>query len=170
MASSVLQEQWDRFVEDVPSGSEPVLSKQHFAEWAPLYLDTDQESRTYSPEGVKVPSGPVQEIAEAQAGRFAYDPGLIKAPVAIIRGEWDHLVTDADAHWLFEALKNSPLKRDVKINRATHLMHLESSRYALYREAQQFLDGGDQPSIGLCEKCHADGSNPNTDANSGDKK
>ncbi len=165
-----LQEQWDRFIEDVPSGSEPVLSTQHFAEWAPLYLDTDQESRTHFPESVKVPSGPVQEIAEAQAGHLAYDPSLIKAPVAIIRGEWDHLVTDADACWLFEALKSSPLKRDVQINRATHLMHLESSRYALYREAQQFLDGGDQPSIGLCEKCQADGSNPNTDASSGGKK
>ena len=142
-----LQDQWDRFVKDVPPGSAPVLSKKHFAEWGPLYLDTDQESRTHSPEGVKVPCGPLQEIAEAQAGHLAYDPGLIKAPVAIIRGEWDHLVNDADACWLFDALKNSPIKRDVKINRATHLMHLESSRYALYREAQQFLDGGDQPSI-----------------------
>jgi hypothetical protein len=165
-----LQEQWDRFVEDVPPGSQPVLSKRHFAEWGPLYLDTDQESRTHSPEGVKIPSGPVQEIAEAQAGHLAYDPGLIRAPVAIIRGEWDHLVTDDDARWLFGALKNSPVKRDIKISHATHLMHLERNRYALYRETQQFLDGGDQPSIGLCENCEADQSRPCTNSTSGDKE
>jgi pimeloyl-ACP methyl ester carboxylesterase len=141
-----LQEQRERFIEDVPGGEDSVLSKRHFAEWSPLYLDTDHESRTRSPESVKVPSGPVQEIAEAQAGHLAYDPALIKAPVAIIRGEWDHLVTDADARWLFGALKNSPIKRDVKISRATHLMHLELNRYSLYREAHLFLDGGDQSS------------------------
>src|SRR5438128_583899 len=76
---------------------------------------------------------PPGEIAEAHSGRLAYDPASIRAPLAIIRGEWDHLVTDRDAGWLFAALKNSPLKRDVKISRGTHLMHLETSRYALYR-------------------------------------
>jgi len=44
-----------------------------------------------------------------------------------------------DAHWLFDALAGSPIRRDIKISRATHLMHLESSRYALYREAEAFL-------------------------------
>ena len=138
-----LQEQWERFVEDVPSGESPVLSQRHFDEWGARYLETDPESRTRCPASVKVPSGPVQEIAEAQAGRLAYDPGLIKAPVAIIRGAWDHLVTDADAHWLFEALKDSPVRRDIKISRSTHLMHLESGRFALYRETQTFLEGRD---------------------------
>jgi pimeloyl-ACP methyl ester carboxylesterase len=147
-----LQDQWDRFVEDVPPRDTPVLSKKHFEEWGPLYLQTDRESRTRSPHSVKVPSGPVQEIAEAQAGRLPYDPAIVKAPVVIIRGEWDHLVTDADACWFFEKLKNSPIKRDVKISHATHLMHLERSRYALYRETQLFLDGGDQPNISVNEK------------------
>jgi hypothetical protein len=36
------------------------------------------------------------------------------------------------------------VKRDVKIGRATHLMHLEENRYALYHEAQTFLDEGDR--------------------------
>jgi hypothetical protein len=37
------------------------------------------------------------------------------------------------------------VKRDIKISRATHLMHLEENRYALYRETQTFLSGGDCP-------------------------
>jgi hypothetical protein len=61
--------------------------------------------------------------------------------VAIIRSEWDRMCTDADAKWLFDALSGSPVKRDVKISRATHLMHLAKSRYSLYRETQTFLEG-----------------------------
>jgi hypothetical protein len=33
------------------------------------------------------------------------------------------------------------MRRDVKIGRATHLMHLEENRHALYREAETFLSG-----------------------------
>ncbi len=51
------------------------------------------------------------------------------------------MCSDSDAKWLFDALSGSPVKRDVKISRATHLMHLEESRYALYRETQTFLEG-----------------------------
>lgn len=138
-----LDEQRNRFAEDVPANQSAVLSRHHFDEWGPLYLETDSESRTRSPESVKIPNGPTQEIAEAHAGHLAYDPAFITAPVAIIRGEWDSLVTDDDAHWLFQALKRSVIKRDVKISKATHLMHLEQSRFALYREAHTFLNGGD---------------------------
>jgi pimeloyl-ACP methyl ester carboxylesterase len=138
-----LQQQWDRFVADVPGGEKPVLSRQDFDKWGPTYLATDTESGGRSPESVKVPSGPAQEIGEAQAGHLAYDPALIKAPVEIVRGAWDHLVTDADAQWLFDALSASPIKRDIKIGRGTHLMHLEAMRYALYRESTTFLLGND---------------------------
>jgi pimeloyl-ACP methyl ester carboxylesterase len=145
-----LADQWDRFTAEVPSGEPAVLARDHFEEWGSLYLDTDSESRSRSPASVKTPSGPWQDIAAAGAGDLAYDPSLVRAPVAIIRGEWDGLATDADARWLFDALKASPVKRDVKIGRATHLMHLEENRYALYREAQIFLDGCDrQPTLRL---------------------
>jgi esterase/lipase len=61
----------------------------------------------------------------------------------IVRGEWDSVTTDTDAHWLYEALRAAPLKRDVVISRGTHVMHLERSRYQLYREVQVFLEGQD---------------------------
>jgi pimeloyl-ACP methyl ester carboxylesterase len=140
-----LQDQWDRFVADVPAGETPVLSRRHFDEWGERYLDVDPDSRARLPAAVKTPGGAFQDIFDAWAGRLAYDPGLIRAPVMLIRGEWDSYCTDADARWLFDALKASPLRRDVKIARATHLMHLEETRYALYREAQAFLEGGDSP-------------------------
>jgi len=135
-----LQDQWDRFVADVPKGEAPVLSRRHFDEWGEAYLDSDPESRTHAPAAVKVPSAAFQDIYDAWAGDLAYDPGRVRAPVAIIRGEWDSLCNDADARWLFDAL-GSAEKRDIKISRATHLMHLEENRAALYRETECFLKG-----------------------------
>lgn len=140
-----IEDQWKRFVEDVPGGEPAVLSRRHFDVWAPLYLDSDPHGRDRTPPNVKIPGGPSQDIANAWAGHLAYDPALIQAPLAIIRGEWDSLVTDADARWLFDALTASPVRRDIKIARATHLMHLEENRVALYREAETFLRGGDRP-------------------------
>ena len=131
-----LQDQWQRFTAEVPSGELPVLSRRHFAEWGERWLDSDPASRTRTPPSVQTPSGPWFDIGCAWAGDLAYEPARVRAPVAIIRGEWDSMCTDADAAWLFGAFTSSPIRRDVKIGRGTHLMHLEASRYALYRETQ----------------------------------
>jgi pimeloyl-ACP methyl ester carboxylesterase len=144
-----LKDQWDRFTETVPHDAAPVLSRRHFDEWGERYLDIDPDSRTRTPAAVKVPSGAFQDIFDAWAGELAYQPGLVRAPVAIIRGEWDAYCTDADARWLFDALVRSPDKRDIKISRGTHLMHLEAMRYALYRESIAFLAGvSEEPAAG----------------------
>lgn len=138
-----LQEQWDRFTAEVPAGEPPVLARRHFVDWGERYLDSDPVSRAQTPVGVRTPTGPWCDIVSAHHGDLAYDPAGVRAPVAIIRGEWDGLCTDADAAWLMVAFASSPLRRDVKIGRGTHLMHLEASRYALYRETEAFLCGGD---------------------------
>jgi pimeloyl-ACP methyl ester carboxylesterase len=138
-----LKEQWDRFVADVPPGEPPVLAKHHFDEWGEAYLDIDPESRTRLPHAVKTPSGAFQDIYDAWAGELGYEPALVRAPVSIVRGEWDGMCTEDDAKWLFNALKSSPIRRIVTVSRGTHLMHLEESRYALYRETEAFLAGND---------------------------
>jgi pimeloyl-ACP methyl ester carboxylesterase len=140
-----LQEQWDRFTGDVPPDEPSVL--RDFQAWGEAYLDADPESRTRTPAAVKTPCGAFQDIFDAWGGKLAYDPGLVRAPVAIIRGEWDSMCTDEDAKLLFTALRASPMRRDIKISRATHLAHLEAGRHALYREAETFLRGGDHQPI-----------------------
>lgn len=142
-----LDDQWTRFVEDVPAAEPPVLSRAHFADWGESYLDSDPASRQRNPAGVQVPAGPVADIFAAWHGRLPYDPALVQAPVAIIRGAWDGVVPDADARLLFDAFTASPIKRDIKIARGTHLMHLETMRFALYRECIAFLQGGDEAPI-----------------------
>src|SRR5215472_12223164 len=74
-----LQDQWERFVADVPVGAAPVLSQRHFDEWGEHYLDGDRASRTRTPAAVKVPSGAFQDIYDAWAGELAYDPGKVRA-------------------------------------------------------------------------------------------
>lgn len=137
-----VQDQWDRFTADVPSDAPPVLSVRHFADWAERYLDCDPASRGRTPPAVKTPAGPFQDIFDAWAGDLAYDPARVRAPVAIIRGAWDGMCTDADAAWLRAALSGAAERRDVVIPRATHLMHLEEGRAALYRATEAFLRGG----------------------------
>jgi pimeloyl-ACP methyl ester carboxylesterase len=136
-------DQWSRFIEDVPANEPPVLSRVHFAEWSERYLDSDPESRSRDPAGVKTPLGPFSEIIKAWHGQLAYDPATVRAPVAIVRGEWDGLILDDDARWLFNAFTHAPVKRDIKISRGTHLMHLETMRLALWRESINFLAGDD---------------------------
>jgi pimeloyl-ACP methyl ester carboxylesterase len=139
-----LADQWARFVEDQPKNEPPVLSRRHFEEWGERYLDSDPESRTRSPAAVKTPTGPLADILHAWHGELGYDPAEVQASVAIIRGAWDGLIPDEDARWLFDAFTGAPMKRDIKIGRATHLMHLESMRFALYRESIAFLQGNDK--------------------------
>ena len=139
-----VEDQWKRFIEDVPPGEPPVLSRKHFDEWGECYLDSDSGSRARTPPAVKVPAGPFIDILRAWHGALGYDPALVQAPVALIRGEWDGVVPDEDARWLFDAFSACPIKRDIKISRGTHLMHLEAMRAALYRETNVFLLGGDQ--------------------------
>ncbi len=136
-----LEAQWQRFIEDVPRGEEPVLSRRHFAEWGAAYLATDPDSEMRFPASVRIPAGPAEDIAAAWSGDFPYNPGQIRSPTLIVREAWDSLATDADARWLFDALTGAPVRCDVKIGRATHLMHLEAGRFQLYREVRGFLLG-----------------------------
>jgi len=137
------EDQWNRFIEDVPPREDPVLSALHFDEWSEHYLDSDPESRSRDPAGVKTPLGPFSEIIKAWHAQLAYDPSQVRSPIAIIRGEWDGLIPDEDARWLFDAFTSAPVKRDIKISRGTHLMHLEAMRLALWRESIGFLCADD---------------------------
>ena len=142
-----LDAQWARFTEDVPPGGPPVLARAQFDDWGERYLDSDPDSRRRDPVGVKIPTGPFNDIIHAWHGELGYDPARVQAPVAVIRGEWDGVIPDEDARRLFDAFTAAPLKRDIKIGRATHLMHLEAMRYALYRESIGFLLADDRAPV-----------------------
>lgn len=132
-----LQEQHSRFVDDVPDDQPPVL--EDFDRWAARYLASDPESERREPPAVRIPGGPLADVAGSWAGYFPYDPGAIRASVLIVRGEWDSLCGDSDASWLAARLSAAAGVSDVVIERATHLMHLERGRHELHATTAEFL-------------------------------
>lgn len=130
--------QYRRFIEDVPRGQPQVLSEAHFQAWGAAYLATDLHAGERVPASVMTPYGPVADIVALWSGQPLYDPSLVKAPALVVRGEWDSLCNDADASRLLAGL-GSRDKADVRIERATHLMHLESQRAVLYDRVNTFL-------------------------------
>jgi pimeloyl-ACP methyl ester carboxylesterase len=131
--------QYRRFIEDVPKGQPQVLNEVHFQKWATAYLAADASSMKRSPPSAVTPFGPVADIMQMWSGQNLYEPALVKSPVLLIRGAWDSLCNDADAARLI-ALLGSVEKTDIKIDRATHLLHFETERDKLYSAVNNFLE------------------------------
>lgn len=131
--------QYRRFVEDVPRGHPQVLSEAHFETWGAAYLASDPRAAARIPPAVSTPYGPVADIGAMGSGQQLYDPSRIVAPTLLVRGEWDSVCGDADARRLLAALGTAD-KDDVKIERATHLMHLELQRTVLHDRVNRFLE------------------------------
>ncbi len=138
-----VEAQSKRFYGYVPAGEKSVLNAADMARWGQAYLASDPDSAKRNPPSVRVPYGPLTDRDLAWSGNFPYDPAKIRVSVLIIRGEWDVVTRNEDAHWLYDNLGNAPVKRDVIISRGTHVMHLEASRFQLYREVQTFLEDND---------------------------
>lgn len=132
--------QYRRFVQDVPRHEPQVLSEAHMQAWADAFLASDPGSGERRPPSVMTPAGPVCDIDRLWSGQWLFEPGKVVAPTLLVRGEWDSLCDDADARRLLDALHSAPIKDDVKLPRATHLMHLEAQRTALYAEVHRLLD------------------------------
>jgi pimeloyl-ACP methyl ester carboxylesterase len=132
-------EQLARFIEDVPSGHPPVLIDEDLRYWGPAYLATDPEASPREPPSVKIPAGPQADILASWSGTLPYRPEDVTAPTLIVRGAWDSVSNDDDADWLLSRIA-APVRKDIKIAKGTHLMHLEHSRDALFAAVRAFLD------------------------------
>jgi pimeloyl-ACP methyl ester carboxylesterase len=130
--------QYRRFVEDVPRGEPQVLSESHFEAWHPAWLATDATAKSRTPESVISPYGPIVDIEALWSGTSFFDAAKISMPLLLVRGEWDSVCDDADAARLLTKVIAID-KSDIKIPRATHLMHLESERTMLHNVVNTFL-------------------------------
>jgi len=134
-----LDAQHARFVADVPKGHPPVLVA--FDRWAPAYLASDPDAARRTPPAVRIPNGPRADNADASSGQLAWNPAELLRPLAIVRGAWDSLCTDADATMLLAAATSAPQRGDRKLEAGTHLMHLETGRRVLYEAVGRALKG-----------------------------
>jgi pimeloyl-ACP methyl ester carboxylesterase len=66
-------------------------------------------------------------------------PPIFRSPTLIVRGARDRVTSEADGRWLHDALRRAAARRLVSVPRATHLAHLEETRFELYRQVDDFL-------------------------------
>ncbi|MEZ0470955.1 alpha/beta hydrolase [Luteimonas salinilitoris] len=115
------------------------VGDEELERWCTAYLDSDPTSHRRTPRSAKIPGGPGADIGRLWAGETLVDDGRVRQPTLIVRGEWDHVTTDADAASLFAALTHAADKRDVKIAGGNHWLHLQPQRRALWAETLSFL-------------------------------
>jgi len=140
-------EQVKRFREDVPPGEEQLITDDMFAPWGAAYLASDPGASARHPPAVAVPNGPVADILAARGGMLPYDPQRITCPVAIVRGAWDSRVTDKEVAAFRSELSACPSFTDAKLERGTHLMHLETGRTRLWAATRNALAESKQARI-----------------------
>lgn len=137
-----VEQQLARFISDVPAGQPPVLAELQLEHWGPAWLASDPGAAGRMPQAVKLPGGPVADLAASWSGTVLYDPERLSIPTMIVRGAWDSVCTDDDVAGFraaFGAERRGAGLVDVVIPRATHLMHLEEGRFALYAATNAFL-------------------------------
>ncbi|MDO1527815.1 alpha/beta fold hydrolase [Fulvimonas sp. R45] len=92
-----------------------------------------------APGALRIPAGPVADIAAAEHGDYPYDPAKVAAPVFVVYGDHDTVVDDARAATFLARFTASPLKWRLRIDHGTHVMHLERNRRSLYRSVAAFI-------------------------------
>lgn len=137
-----VQQARDRLQAGTPEGKKDELfPPAWFQQWAAAELATDPEGSALNPSVVRTPNGSVQDMRDYwYAGKPYWDPTLVTVPTLVVRGEWDQVLTLADALGVFNALSNAPLKRMVVVGAGSHMMFIEKNREQLFREVQLFLD------------------------------
>lgn len=118
------------------------LELEVFETWGKAWLQSDPLAKKLNAESVRFPNGYASDVEDMLHNKPFYSPADIKVPTLVIRGEWDEYPSNTDAEKLFTSLENAPYKKYVVIEKATHVMHLEKSRYQLYDETLHFLKFG----------------------------
>jgi pimeloyl-ACP methyl ester carboxylesterase/heme-degrading monooxygenase HmoA len=122
-----------------PVGKVCQLEPEVFTIWGDAWLHSDMLAMEFRSDSVRFPLGPSRDIDDMDHNKAYYDPAGIKAPTLVIRGEWDRRPNNSDDEKLFSSLENVPYKKYVVVEKGTHVMHLEKSRYELYDETLHFL-------------------------------
>jgi pimeloyl-ACP methyl ester carboxylesterase len=115
------------------------LEPEIFTVWGSTWLQSDMLASKFKSNCVRFPAGPSADVVDMMHNRSYYSAVDIIVPVLVIRGEWDKYPNNTDDEKLVVQLENAPYKKYVVIEKATHVMHLEKSRYQLYDETLRFL-------------------------------
>jgi pimeloyl-ACP methyl ester carboxylesterase len=110
-----------------------------FDAWVAANAATDPAGAAQTPQVMRVPNGPLFDRARP-SGAPPYDPAKIRAPILLVKAEWDADAPASMAQALFTQLVNSRYKQYLEIGEGTHSVMLEKNRMLLFRAVQRFLD------------------------------
>jgi pimeloyl-ACP methyl ester carboxylesterase len=115
-----------------------------FDQWAASVWATDPEGARMDPPVLRVPNGPLAEVAANwAAGRPPFDPSRISAPTLLVVGEWDRTTPPAQATALLPLLTRTPVRRLAVLPEGTHSFFLERNRRMLFATVQAFLEASE---------------------------
>jgi pimeloyl-ACP methyl ester carboxylesterase len=127
-----------RYLDVLPPGMK-LLEPAVDAVWA-MRFEASAPHVAGDPGGqLRIPSGPVADIEDAQAGRYPYAAGDVRVPVFVVYGDHDTVVGDASAAAFLARFDASPLRWRLRIDHGTHVMHLERARRSLYESVDAFI-------------------------------
>jgi pimeloyl-ACP methyl ester carboxylesterase len=128
------------FKDLTPAGKECRMEKEMFTTFGNTWLLSDPLNPLFRDDSVRFPSGPEQDTEDLLHNKTYYNPADIQVPVLLVRGEWDNTPDNTGAAILFAALENAPYKKYTVLEKGTHIIHLEKSRYQLYDEVLHYLN------------------------------
>jgi pimeloyl-ACP methyl ester carboxylesterase len=122
-----------------PDKVQDLIPPGWFDAWVAANAATDPLGAGQTPAVMRVPNGPLFDRARPSAA-LPYEPAKIRAPILLVKGEWDVDAPAAMAQALFPQLVNSRYKQYLEIGEGTHSVLLEKNRMLLLRAVQRFLD------------------------------
>lgn len=131
-----------RYADVLPAGMQ-LLEPAIHAQWAARF-EASAPHVAGDPAGqLRIPSGPLADLNDAEAGRYPYAPGDVQVPVFAVYGDYDTVADDAGATAFLARFKASPLRWRLRIDHGTHVMHLERARHSLYASVAAFIEAAE---------------------------
>lgn len=127
-----------RYADLLPPGTK-LLEPAVDAHWAERFEASASHVAGDPPGQLRIPSGPLADIGEAEAGRYPYAASDVRVPVFVVYGDHDSVVGDASAGVFLARFTASPLRWRLRIDHGTHVMHLEHARHSLYESVDAFI-------------------------------
>jgi pimeloyl-ACP methyl ester carboxylesterase len=118
-----------------------LLPDAWFDAWWEAAVKPDPVGAGQNPQVVRAPNGVLEDAQKYwMVGKPHYDPASITVPTLVVGAEWDADLPPYMADAIFANLKNTPVKRMVRIGEGTHSIVVEKNRLQLFREVQLFLE------------------------------
>ena len=120
--------------------AEPALGER----WAQQFEASAPHIAGDAPGEIRIPDGPIADSEAANAGVYPYDASRVTAPLFVVFGSYDTVVSEREAPAFLAKFTASPLKWQLCIHDGTHVMHLERNRMSLYESVLGFIHASEK--------------------------